>query len=58
VDYRILIVNLVVNAALIVFDPVSGMQKLAARRNSFAANLPKTNFKHGSKPTVHNVNAG
>jgi len=33
-DYLILIVNLDVNASLIVFDPVSGMQKLAARRNS------------------------
>jgi len=53
VDYRILIVNLVVNGSLTVFDPVSGMQKLAARRNSSAANLPKTNCKHGSEPAVH-----
>jgi len=32
-NYLILIVNLDISASLIVFDPVSGMQKLAARRN-------------------------
>jgi hypothetical protein len=43
VDYRILIVNLDVKASLIAFDPVTGMQKLAARRNSshVLQNFPK-----------------
>jgi len=55
VDYRILIVNLDVNASLIVFDPVSGMQKIGSPSEFFsrAAKLPKTNCKHGSEPAVH-----
>jgi hypothetical protein len=55
VDYRILIVHLDVNAALTFFDAVSAMQKPAAPSEFFsrAADLPKTNCKHGSQPAGH-----